>query len=64
MMMMMMMMMMSKRKRVVCLLKEQKERNFWGRLYESQEQDFHAAAGCLKNRKNVVNAKSSFSFSQ
>jgi hypothetical protein len=62
-MMMMMMMMMSKRKRVVCLLKEQKERNFWGRLYESQEQDFHAA-GCLKNRKNVVNAKSSFSFSQ
>ena len=33
--MMMMMMMMSKRKRVVCLLKEQKERNFWGRFYES-----------------------------
>ena len=33
--MMMMMMMMSKRKRVVCLLKEQKERNFCGRFYES-----------------------------
>ena len=53
-MMMMMMMMMSKRKRVVCLLKEQKERNFWGRFYESTYVTrFSCSRGCLKNRKNV-----------
>ena len=62
--MMMMMMMMSKRKRVVCLLKEQKESNFWGRFYESTVTRFSCSRLFEKQKKCVVNAKSSFSFSQ
>lgn len=49
--MMMMMMMMSKRKRVVCLLKEQKERNFWGRLYESTGTRFSCSRLFEKQKK-------------
>ena len=47
----MMMMMMSKRKRVVCLLKEQKERNFWGRFYESTVTRFSCRLS--EKQKNV-----------
>ena len=46
-----MMMMMSKRKRVVCLLKEQKERNFWGRLYESTGTRFSCSRLFEKQKK-------------
>lgn len=48
---MMMMMMMSKRKRVVCLLKEQKERNFWGRFYESTVTRFSCSRLFEKQKK-------------